>query len=106
MLSTTGSWTPTANSARPTRWRWSSVIALPASTRTGCKPPWRTCTWANRFCALYKHSILKNYVRGGNTEFGGVDRAEVGTNDVTDFRGLLKGVENLPAVRQRFRSEE
>ena len=52
--------------------------------------------------ALYKHSILKNYVRGGNTEFGGVDRAEVGTNDVTDFRGLRKGVENLPAVRQRF----
>jgi hypothetical protein len=52
--------------------------------------------------AMYQHSILKNYVRGGNTEFGGVDRAEVGSNDVTDFRGLLKGVENLPSVRERF----
>ena|SRR5271166_667427 len=39
------------DAGHPTRWRWSSVIALPASTRTGCKPPWRTCTWANRFCA-------------------------------------------------------
>ena len=52
--------------------------------------------------ALFKHSVLKNYVRGGNTEFGGVDRVEVATNDVTDFRGILKGVENLPAVRERF----
>lgn len=52
--------------------------------------------------AFFKHSVLKNYVRGGNTEFGGIDRVEVGTNDVTDFRGLLKGVENLPAVRERF----
>jgi len=52
--------------------------------------------------AMYKHSILKNYVRGGHTEFGGVDRVEVGSNDVTDFGGLLKGVENLPAVRERF----
>ena len=52
--------------------------------------------------AMYKHSILKNYVRGGNTEFGGVDRVEVGSNDVTDFGGLRKGVENLPAVRERF----
>jgi hypothetical protein len=45
---------------------------------------------------------LKNYVRGGNTEFGGVDRVEVGTNDITDFKGLLKGVENLPLARERF----
>ena len=52
--------------------------------------------------ALFKHSVLKNYVRGGNTEFGGVDRVEVATNDVTDFRGILKGVENLPLVRERF----
>ena len=40
--------------------------------------------------ALYKHSVLKNYVRGGNTEFGGADRVEVGTNDITDFKGLLR----------------
>jgi len=52
--------------------------------------------------ALYKHSVLKNYVRGGSTEFGGVDRVELGTNDITDFKGLLKGVENLPLVRERF----
>jgi hypothetical protein len=52
--------------------------------------------------ALYKHSVLKNYVRGGNTEFGGIDRVEVGTNDITDFKGLLKGVENLPLARERF----
>ena len=52
--------------------------------------------------AFFKHSILKNYVRGGNTEFGGFDRAEVGTNDVTDFRGIKKGVENLPLLRERF----
>lgn len=52
--------------------------------------------------AFFKHSVLKNYVRGGNTEFGGIDRVEVGTNDVTDFRDLRKGVENLPAVRERF----
>jgi hypothetical protein len=52
--------------------------------------------------AFFKHSVLKNYVRGGNSELGGIDRVEVGTNDVTDFRGLLKGVENLPAVRERF----
>jgi hypothetical protein len=52
--------------------------------------------------ALYKHSILKNYVRGGNTEFGGIDRVEVGTNDLTDFKGLLKGVENLSLARERF----
>lgn len=52
--------------------------------------------------AFYKHSMLKNYVRSGNTEFGGLDRAEVATNDVTDFRGLLKSVENLPTVRERF----
>jgi len=53
--------------------------------------------------AFYKHSILKNYVRGGNTEFGGFDRAEVGSNDVTDFRGIKKGIENLPALRERWR---
>jgi hypothetical protein len=52
--------------------------------------------------AMFKNSILKNYVRGGNTEFGGIDRVEIGTNDVTDFRGLLKGVENLPSIRERF----
>jgi hypothetical protein len=51
---------------------------------------------------LFKHSVLKNYVRGGNIGFGGVDRVEVATNDVTDFRGILKGVENLPSVRERF----
>jgi hypothetical protein len=52
--------------------------------------------------AFFKHSILKNYVRGGPTEFGGFDRAEVGTNDVTDFRGIKKGVENLPLLRERL----
>jgi hypothetical protein len=53
--------------------------------------------------ALFKHSLLKNYVRPGNVEFGGVDRVEVATKDVTDFRQLLKGVENLEAVRKTFR---
>jgi hypothetical protein len=52
--------------------------------------------------AMFKHSMLKNYVRGGNTEFGGVDRVEVASNDVTDFRGIRKGVENLSSVRARF----
>ena len=33
--------------------------------------------------------------------FGGIDRVEGATNDVTDFRGILKGVENLPSVRER-----
>ena len=53
--------------------------------------------------AMFKHSLLKNYVRPGNVAYGGVDRAEVATNDVTDFRGLLKGVGNLETVRATFR---
>jgi hypothetical protein len=52
--------------------------------------------------AFFKRSVLKNYVRGGSTEFGGVDRAEIGTNDVTNFRGIKKGVENLAQLRERL----
>ena len=29
----------------------------------------------------------------GNTGFGGIDRVEVGTNDITGFKGPLKGLE-------------
>jgi hypothetical protein len=69
----------------------------------GSKPLWRTFTWANQSCGPCTNTaFLKNYVRGGNAEFGGIDRVEVGTNDITDFKGLLKGVENLPLVRERF----
>jgi len=46
--------------------------------------------------------LRHNVGRATGPVFHRIDRIEVGTNDVTDFRGLLKGAENLPSIRERF----